>query len=76
MDRGTVVRTIVLIIALLNQVLVSFGLYKIPFTEEQQTIFLTNSFTVLSALQSWFKNNYITVKGRSQHQKLKEHGLD
>ncbi|MED1711697.1 phage holin [Bacillus thuringiensis] len=75
MDKGTVIRTIVLFIALLNQFLVSFGLYKIPGTAEQQTDFISAVFTFVMAAISWFKNNYITAKGKKQKEVLKKEGL-
>ena len=75
MDKGTLIRTIVLGIALLNQFLVSFGLYEIPGTEEEQTMVITTIFTGVSAAIAWFKNNYITAKGKAQKQVLKNNGL-
>lgn len=75
MDKGTAIRTIVLAIALLNQFLVSLGLYKIPGTEEEQTAFLSTVFTFISATVAWFKNNYVTQKGRAQKETLQRQGL-
>ncbi|MGE6260855.1 phage holin [Heyndrickxia sporothermodurans] len=75
MDNGTVIRTIVLAIALVNQFLVSLGLYKIPGTAEQQTDFLSTVFTFVIAAIAWFKNNYVTVKGHKQKEVLKKEGL-
>ncbi|WP_437830664.1 phage holin [Niallia taxi] len=75
MDRGTEIRTLVLFVALINQLLVSFGLYEIPGTSEDWTIFLTNGFTVSSAAIAWFKNNYVTAKGKRQKEVLKINNL-
>lgn len=75
MDRGTLIRTIVLFIALLNQILVSYGLYKIPGTAEQQTEVLSTIFTFVSSVVAWFKNNYVTAKGKAQKEALKRQGL-
>jgi len=75
MDKGTVIRTLVLFIALVNQFLVSFGLYEIPGTSEDWTIFLTNGFTITSAVIAWFKNNYVTAKGKRQKEVLKINNL-
>jgi SPP1 family holin len=75
MDKGTIVRTLVLIIALVNQFLVSLGLYKIPGTAEDQTAFLSTVFTFVTAVMAWFKNNYITAKGKKQKEILKQHSL-
>ena len=75
MDMGTVIRTIVLAIALLNQFLVGFGLYEIPGTEEEQTVVLSSVFTFIAAAIAWFKNNYLTAKGKKQKEVLKDNGL-
>ena len=75
MDKGTIIRTVVLGIALLNQFLVSFGMYEIPGTAEEQTLLLTSVFTAASATWAWFKNNYVTAKGKAQKEALKSRGL-
>lgn len=75
MDKGTIIRTIVLGIALLNQFLVSFGLYEIPGTAEEQTLLITTIFTTASAVWAWFRNNYLTAKGKAQKEVLKSNGL-
>jgi len=75
MDKGTLIRTIVLFIALLNQFLVSFGLYEIPGTAEEQTALLSAVFTFVTAAIAWFKNNYITAKGKKQKDLLVAHNL-
>ena len=75
MDKGTIIRTIVLILALINQFLVSYGLYKIPGTAEEQTEFLSAVFTFVASAIAWFKNNYVTAKGKKQKEILKAHGL-
>ena len=75
MDRGTIIRTIVLFIALVNQFLVSFGLYEIPGTAEEQTAFISAVFTFITAVIAWFKNNYVTAKGKKQKDLLVAHNL-
>lgn len=75
LDQGTIIRTIVLIVALINQFLVSYGLYTIPGTAEEQTALLSTIFTLAVSTIAWFKNNYITAKGRKQKEILKREGL-
>jgi len=75
MDKGTIIRTIVLLIALLNQFLVSLGLYEILGTAEEQTALLSAVFTFVTAVVAWFKNNYITAKGKKQKEVLKINNL-
>jgi SPP1 family holin len=75
MDKGTVIRTIVLAVALINQFLVGFGLYEIPGTEQDQTAVISGVFTFVAAGIAWFKNNYVTAKGKKQKEVLKKEGL-
>lgn len=75
MDKGTSIRTIVLAIALVNQFLVSAGLYSIPGTEESQTLFISSVFTFAASAVAWFKNNYVTYKGKQQKEILKQNNL-
>lgn len=75
MDKGTLIRTVVLFIALVNQFLVSFGLYEIPGTAEEQTAFISAIFTFVTAVIAWFKNNYVTARGKKQKDLLVAHNL-
>ena len=75
MDKGTMIRTLVLAIALINQFLVTAGLYTIPGTTENQELFITSGFTFVASVIAWFKNNYITAKGKKQKQVLKNNNL-
>lgn len=56
----TVIRTICLIIALINQLLILCGKGRIPFTEDE--IYQTVSYIALGviALWNWWKNNSFT----------------
>lgn len=74
-DRGTVIRTIVLFIALVNQFLIAADLNPIPGTEELWGEVLATVFTFVAAAIAWFKNNYVTAKGRKQKEVLKREGL-
>lgn len=75
MDKGTLIRTIVLVIALINQFLVTAGLNPIPGAEDQWGEILTYLFTAIVAVWAWFKNNYVTAKGKKQKEVLKKEGL-
>lgn len=74
-DRGTLIRTIVLAVALMNQFLTSFGLTKIPGTTDQQILVISTVFTSVTAIIAWFKNNYLTAKGIKQKEVLQKNGL-
>ena len=56
----TIIRTIVLIIALVNQALVIFGKEVLPFTEDQVYQFVTLVVTIGASAWAWWKNNSFT----------------
>lgn len=70
MDKGTLIRTIVLAAALVNQILVSKGFDTIPFGSEELTEYLSLAFTIGTSLWSWWKNNYVSKKGQKQKEVL------
>jgi len=81
-DKGTVIRTVLLFIALINQTLVMFGQTVLPISEEQvqtvgEALYVAGStmFTMVTAVIAWFKNNYVTYKGQLQKDALKQRGL-
>lgn len=75
MDRGTLIRSFVLFVALINQTLVIFGKSPLPLDSELVEQFVAVTFTVVSSLIAWFKNNYITEKGKQQRKTLENSGL-
>ncbi|MFD1172117.1 phage holin [Oceanobacillus picturae] len=75
MDRGTLIRSFVLFVALINQTLVIFGKSPLPLDSELVEQFVAVTFTVVSSLIAWFKNNYITEKGKQQMKTLENSGL-
>lgn len=81
-DKGTVIRTVLLFMALINQTLILFGKPILPISEDQvtslaETLYLAFSmiFTLVTTLVAWFKNNYVTDKGKLQKEVLKQKGL-
>ncbi|AWI37927.1 holin XhlB [Bacillus safensis FO-36b] len=81
-DKGTVIRTVLLFIALINQTLIMFGQTVLPISEEQvqtvgEALYVAGStiFTMVTAVIAWFKNNYVTYKGQLQKDALKQRGL-
>lgn len=56
-SSGTIARTIILVLALVNQVLSMLGYKIIPIEDEQINDFVTLAFTIGSATMSWWKNN-------------------
>ncbi|WP_366248113.1 phage holin [Terribacillus aidingensis] len=74
-DKGTIIRTIVLVIALLNQFLVIFNKSPLPFSNEELEQLLSSVFTLVASLIAWYKNNYVTNKGKQQREALQEVNL-
>lgn len=59
-----------------------FGKPVLPIDEDQvtslaETLYLAGSmiFTIVTTLVAWFKNNYVTDKGKLQKEVLKQKGL-
>ena len=57
---GTIVRTLILIVALVNQILSSTGHSIIPITDDQIDSVVSILFTVVASLIAWWKNNSFT----------------
>ncbi|WP_456270335.1 phage holin [Bacillus sp. JZ76] len=81
-DKGTVIRTVLLLIALINQTMLMFGKSPLDITEDQvnqlaEALYTAGSviFTIGTTLAAWFKNNYVTTKGHKQKAILKRNNL-
>lgn len=72
MDKATAIRTIVLVIALINQALVSFGLSPFPFTAQEIEVGLSYVFTVVATIWAWWKNNDTTEEAREGTRVMRE----
>lgn len=59
---GTIARTLILLLALTNQVLSMLGYKLIPIEDEQINDIVTLGFTICSSLAAWWKNNSFTKK--------------
>ncbi|KJJ42957.1 holin [Bacillus subtilis] len=82
LDKGTVIRTVLLLIALINQTMLMLGKSPLDIQEEQvnqlaDALYSAGSviFTIGTTLAAWFKNNYVTEKGKKQRDLLKENNL-
>lgn len=53
----TIVRTIVLMVALINQILTSTGHSVIPVSDDQIAEMITLCITIASSIWAWWKNN-------------------
>lgn len=57
---GTIARTIVLLLALVNQCLSMAGIQIIPIADEDINTLVTTLWTVCASLVAWWKNNSFT----------------
>ncbi|MEN2765845.1 phage holin [Ornithinibacillus xuwenensis] len=75
MDKGSLIRTVVLIVALINQFLVVFGKSPLPVENELIEQLISAGFTFVASIVAWFRNNYVTTKGDLQKKVLQSQGL-
>ena len=68
----TIIRTVVLVIALINQILAVCGYSLLPITDEQINDIITLIFTISASLWSWWKNNSFTQDAMTADEYLKE----
>ena len=59
-ETGTIVRTVILAVALINQALTISGHSVIPITDEQITEIITLVITIGASVLAWWKNNSFT----------------
>ena len=57
---GTVIRTVCLILALVNLTLETFGKRIIPISDEQVSELITLIFTIVTSVTAFWKNNSFT----------------
>ncbi len=57
MKTDTLIRTIVLAVALLNQILSATGKSILPIEDETVSQLITAAFTIITSLAAWWKNN-------------------
>lgn len=58
--KDTIIRTIILVLALVNQILTSTGHSVIPISDEQITELISLGFTIGASVWAWWKNNSFT----------------
>ena len=74
-SKMMILRTAVLMLAWLNQVLVLKGYSPLPFSDEQTEAGVSALITFCASWWTWFKNNDIRYKARRNTQYLKNKGL-
>lgn len=61
-ETGTIVRTVVLVIALINMALTAFGKNPLPFSDDEVYSGVSALITVIASLVAWWKNNSFTTQ--------------
>lgn len=71
-SAGTIARTVCLILALVNQVLVMFDMVPIDLAEDTVYQGVSIIFTIVTAVAAWWKNNSFTKKAIEADKVLKQ----
>ena len=59
-SKGTIIRTALLVLAIINNLLSVFGKPVLPITDEQLELIISTIITVVVAVVNWWKNNSYT----------------
>lgn len=71
-STGTIIRTVVLVIALVNQILTACGINPLPFSDDEIYSGVSAVVTVIAAIVAWWKNNSFTKAAITADETLKE----
>lgn len=71
-SKETIARTIILAVALINQILVVLGINPLPFAEEELYNIISTIATAAAALWAWWKNNSFTPEAIQADKYLNE----
>ena len=72
MKKSTIARTVVLVLALVNQVLVMFGINPLPFSDDGIYEAVTALLTVGASIWAWWKNNSFTKAAQEADKYLEQ----
>ena len=70
--KGTIARTVVLIIALINQALTMTGYNPLPWSDEQLYDGVTVVLSVAASVWAWWKNNSFTKPALQADELMKQ----
>lgn len=69
---GTIARTIILVLALLNQILTAMGHSVINISDESVNTLISTGFTIVTAVIAWWKNNSFTQSALKADEVMRE----
>lgn len=70
-SKTTILRTVVLLLALVNQLLTVLGKSPLPIDSEELSEWLSWGFTAVAAVWAWWKNNSFTRNAIKADESLK-----
>lgn len=73
---GTIARTIILALALINQLLSLSGHSILPISDDLVNALVTNIWTIAAAIIAWWKNNSFTQAALSGDAVMKQQKID
>ena len=59
-EKDTIIRTICLALALINQLLTAYGKSPLPIQDAQVEVLVSTTLTVICSVWGWWKNNSFT----------------
>lgn len=71
-SAGTIARTIVLALALLNQILTATGHNVINISDENINTLISTVFTIVTAIIAWWRNNSFTQSALKADEVMKD----
>ena len=69
---GTIARTIILVLALVNQLLTATGHSVINISDESINTLISTGFTIVTAVIAWWKNNSFTQSALKADKVMRE----
>ncbi len=69
---GTIARTAILVLALVNQILTATGHNIINISDESINTLISTGFTIISAVLAWWKNNSFTQSALKADEVMRE----
>ena len=71
-SAGTIARTIILVLALVNQLLTATGHGVINISDESINTLISTGFTIVTAIVAWWKNNSFTQSALKADEVMRE----
>ena len=71
-SAGTIARTIILVLALINQLLTATGHSVINISDESINTLISTGFTIVTAIDAWWKNNSFTQSALKADEVMRE----